>query len=204
MFKTVFVIAGAAWHITSGAAFDNAGHFNNLALLKVESDGFTSRQFEFDLRASHKPWYPKGEARFFPFYDSGQPVFTESPRFEIHRITVEDLGERAARFAEREMEKKTRAIQREGELPEPILRSVNVYVRQERYYLDDRGRIQPGHREVRESLQIAVVRSSRTLLLGELGAGKSTLAAQLVVHLVRQEGVLRLFHSCRQAEGLFI
>jgi len=194
-------IAGAAWHITSGATYENAGHFNNFALLKVESNGFTLRQFEFDPRASSKPWSPKGKAEFFPFYNPRPPGVPESPRCVTHGITVEDLGERAARFAEREMEKKSRAIQREGELPEPILRSVNAYLRHERYYLDDRGRIQPGHREVKESLQTAIARSSRTLLLAELGAGKSTLAAQVVIHLVRQQGLLSFFIPVGKLKG---
>lgn len=194
-------IAKAAWHITSGAAFANAGHFNNFALLKVESNGFILRQFEFDPRASSKPWSPKGEARFFQFYDPGSPGIPESPHCVVPGITTGDLRERAARFAEREMEKKSRAIQREGKLPEPILRLVTAYLCHERYYLDDRGRIQPGHREVKESLQTAIARSSRTLLLAELGAGKSTLAAQLVVHLVRQQGVLSFFIPASKLKG---
>ncbi|WP_258360228.1 metallophosphoesterase [Moorella sulfitireducens] len=186
-------IAGAAWYVTSGAAFENAGHFNNFALLKVESHSFTLHQFEFDRRAISKPWSPKGEAKFFPFYESESPGGPEAPRYMTHGITVEDLKERAARFAEREIEKKSRAIQREGELPEPIKRSVTPYVRHERYYRDEMGRIPPKYREVKDSLHNAIARSSRTLLFAELGAGKSTLAAQLVVYLVRQQGVLSFF-----------
>ncbi|MGI9951090.1 metallophosphoesterase [Moorellaceae bacterium AZ2] len=194
-------IEGAAYLVSCGAVYEDAGHFNNFALLKVESHGFTLRQFEFDPRASSKPWSPKGEAKFFRFYESESPGVPEVPRYMTHGITVEELKERAARFAEREMEKKSRAIQKEGKLPEPILRSVTPYIRHERYYLDETGRIQPEHREVRESLQTAIAHSSRTLLLAELGAGKSTLAAQLVVYLVRQQGGLSFFIPAGKLRG---
>ncbi|MEW9701942.1 metallophosphoesterase [Paenibacillus sp. SI8] len=70
-------IANAAWHITAGATFDNAGHFNNFSIIKVEDRGFTLKRFEFDPRASDHPWGQKGELNFFPF--SGYVPHDPSP-----------------------------------------------------------------------------------------------------------------------------
>jgi hypothetical protein len=63
-------IAAAAWHVTSGAAYENGGCFNNFALLRIEANGFTMRQFEFDPRAATQPWNLKGKVKPRQFYDN--------------------------------------------------------------------------------------------------------------------------------------
>ncbi|NQX49326.1 metallophosphoesterase [Paenibacillus tritici] len=60
-------IADAAWNITAGATFDNPGHFNNFSIIKVKKSGFSLRRFEFDPRASDRPWEEKRTPGFFNF-----------------------------------------------------------------------------------------------------------------------------------------
>lgn len=60
-------IVEGAWHITAGATFDNAGHFNNFSIIKVNNKGFDLRRFELDPRVSDFPWQQKGENQHFFF-----------------------------------------------------------------------------------------------------------------------------------------
>lgn len=59
--------AEGTWHLSGGAAYAGASHFNSFRLVRVESDRFVYRSFEFDPRSAEHAWRPYEEARTLPF-----------------------------------------------------------------------------------------------------------------------------------------
>lgn len=179
-------IADSAWHVTAGASYDNSAHFNSFSLMKVEPQGFTLSQFEFNPRTTDgQNWSQKGGAKFFFFGDHPKPpnLYTKDTNEDL----LVEIRQKSIEYAEREQEKKSRAIKGVGVLPHLINRNVSVFLQKEHLIIEDNGKIRANHSEICESLISAVKRNSRTLLLAELGAGKSTQATQLVKSIIEKE-----------------
>ena len=49
-------IAESAWHISAGAAYENASHFNSFKMIRVEGGAATRRSFEYDPRSAESLW----------------------------------------------------------------------------------------------------------------------------------------------------
>lgn len=186
-------IAASAWHVTAGATFDNAGHFNNFSLMQVSSEGFVLRQFEYDPRAINQPWAQRGNAEFYPFTGKEPPSSTTDSVNKNLSLSKAVIQDNVLKYALREQEKKSRAIKGIGNLPELTKRDVTVFLKHEHLMVGADQRLRPQHQEIRESFLSAVRRNSRTLLLGELGSGKSTLATQLVIELAQEDNIISFF-----------
>jgi predicted MPP superfamily phosphohydrolase len=58
--------AGAAWHLSGGAAYAGASHFNSFRLIRAEADGFAYQTFEYDPRSSDNIWRRVGDTQTIP------------------------------------------------------------------------------------------------------------------------------------------
>jgi len=63
-------IAEGAWHLTGGAAFAGAGHFNNFRLIRLEENRFRYRAYEFDPRDADQVWSLKIESEPLTFQEA--------------------------------------------------------------------------------------------------------------------------------------
>jgi hypothetical protein len=179
--------AEAAWHLSGGAAYAGANHFNSFRLIKVEDSRFVYRTFEYDPRSSDNNWRQVNDAIAIQIrfrrekpaagLDSGQPQQAQSSsQFELVRWR-EDATADAKRF----VEMKSRALKGREQLPDILPRKVSVQVKGVRQSFDTEGRLLAHTRpDLMTSLLEASKHSRRTLLLGDLGTGKSTLAGEFV------------------------
>lgn len=182
-----------AWHLFGGAAFAGASHFNSFRLIQVEGNKFVYRSFEFDPRSTDNCWIQKGGARELFFGARADDSLSEIDRkstydFQAYRSKAED-------DAKRLMEAKSRALKPFGKLPKtiPLLVSVDVEIKPPRVATD--GRLISEGKKVKNLLPLfkATRQHRRTLLLGDLGTGKSTLAGHLVIEIMKTNGHLLAF-----------
>lgn len=52
--------AERAWHLSGGAAYNGASHFNSFRIIRLHSNGFKYRSYEFDPRSADLCWTEKG------------------------------------------------------------------------------------------------------------------------------------------------
>jgi len=178
-----------AWHLSGGAAFAGASHFNSFRLVKFESEALTYRSFEFDPRASNAPWGPKGHARSLPL---GRRPNTTRSDFSAKKEELEPYQHAAKAHAERLLVTKARSITPFGTLPPPFPLSVVLHSSEvPPEFAGDRRLLRDKRQEVTLPFLQAISSSRRSLLLGDMGTGKSTLAAELVAEILHaNRGVL--------------
>lgn len=178
-----------AWHLSGGAAFAGASHFNSFRLIKFESDALIYRSFEFDPRASNAPWGPKGHARSLPL---GGRTDTARSDFSAKEEELEPYQYAAKTHAERLLLTKSRSITPFGTLPPPLPLSVVLHSAEvPPEFADDRRLLRDKRQEVTLTFLQAIRSSRRSLLLGDMGTGKSTLAAELVSEIIHtNRGIL--------------
>jgi len=180
--------AEAAWHLSGGAAYAGANHFNSFRLIKVEEDRFVYRTFEYDPRSSDNNWRQVDDARPIQIrfksedraagLDPGrsQQAQGRGRQFDLTRWRAD-----AAADAKRFVEMKSRALKGRGQLPDILARKVSLQVKGIRQSFNTEGRLLA---DVRPDLMVSLLEASkhsrRTLLLGDLGTGKSTVAGEFV------------------------
>jgi len=180
-------LAEAAWHLSGGAAYAGANHFNSFRLIRVEEGRFVYRTFEYDPRSSDNNWRQVTDARPIQIKFM-RDVAAAGPSARLRggasagtRSELERWREDAAADAERYVEMKSRALKGRGQLPGILPRKVSLQVKGIRQPFDTEGRLLADLRpDLMTSLLEASWRSRRTLLLGDLGTGKSTLAGEFV------------------------
>lgn len=175
-------IAEAAYHLTGGAAYAGAAHFNSFRLIRIDSDGLTYRSLEFDPRSADNKWTDYGTSTKLPFGNQPSsealPVQTETSG----TLDLASLRLASARDARTVVEAKSRQIRPVGNLPDTVALGVSVRVTGQLDRYDAQGRLEEyGDQFVSLPLYEACRQSRRTVLLGDLGSGKSTLGAQFVV-----------------------
>jgi predicted MPP superfamily phosphohydrolase len=184
--------AEAAWHLSGGAAYAGANHFNSFRLIRVEDGRFVYRTFEYDPRSSDNNWRQVMDARpiQIQFKKEGTSGFSSGLLGEEHNGTQSALArwrEDAAADAERYVVMKSRALKGRGQLPGILPRKVSLQVKGIRQPFDTGGRLLADLRpDLMTSLLEASGRSRRTFLLGDLGTGKSTLAGEFVGQAINE------------------
>jgi hypothetical protein len=178
-------IAESAWHLTGGATFAGASHFNSFRLIRIEDHQFVYRSFEYDPRTAGVLWKEVLGANAVPF--SVAPI-TAGTQPQIESVLDLRLLQNASRAdAERTISLKSRQIKTHGSLPVVLQLQVSHRTTDQPLQYELHGRVvQEKHSDVRIPFTEACRRSRKTVLLGELGSGKSTLAAQLVVDTIAQ------------------
>jgi hypothetical protein len=175
-------IAESAYHFTGGSAYAGASHFNSFRLLQVDRDHIIHRSFEFDPRSAENKWV-SSEARTVPL-TRDRPA-AKKARSNVQERFREKLRAALKADAQRFLDLKSRLLRPLGPLPKfvPQLVSVRVSAQVERF--DSQGRlIHEKNSEQLMPLYEAIRTSRRTLLLGDLGTGKSSLGASLVVETI--------------------
>jgi hypothetical protein len=56
-------VGGGGWHLSGGATFAGAAHFNFFRVVQVKADRLVYRTFEFDPRSADNAWLEKGNAK---------------------------------------------------------------------------------------------------------------------------------------------
>ena len=107
--------AEGAWHLSGGAAYAGASHFNSFRLVRVEDERFVYRSFEYDPRSSDTLWRSVGDARALPFsQEVREPGSVEGTGKKFNISVYQD---RALLDAKRFIEIKSRAVKPFGPLP---------------------------------------------------------------------------------------
>lgn len=181
-----------AWHLSGGAAYAGASYFNSFRLIKFESGALAYRSFEFDPRASNAPWGPKGHARSLPL---GHRPGTTRSDFSAKEEELEPYQHAAMAHAERLVVTKARSITPFGTLPPPLPFAVTLHSAEvPPEFANDRRLLRDKRQEVTLTFLQAIRSSRRSLLLGDMGTGKSTLAAELVAEILHaNRGILPVF-----------
>ena len=178
--------AERAWHLTGGAAYAGAAHFNTFRLIRLENDRLTYRSFEFDPRSSTQPWESKGTARSLSLDPPTEQAAAALP--PSCKSTLSEYRQAAREHASRYVTEKARALTPRGRLPEPLVLQVVARSRSIEQQFDADGRLIRSEKiETTLPLLQAARASRRTLLLGDMGAGKSTLAGTLVCEILDQD-----------------
>lgn len=177
-------VAEGAWHFTGGSAYAGASHFNSFRLIQLGEKGLVHRSFEFDPRDPSNKWHAKN-AKALSWTPEPIPLQAsddtppEADSMELQKLLVAN--------AEKQIEQRSRLLRPSGELPRTIHRLVALRTSEQQTQFDQRRYfIRKENAEFTLSLYEALRMSRRTLLLGDLGTGKSTLAAGLVSETVRR------------------
>ena len=171
--------AECAWHFRGGAAYGGAAHSNSFRVIRLDPDRIIYRCFEYSRGAPDYLWRDAFDARDLCYRIQDEPL-RRAGRVPEDRFTV--LRDSAAADARRLVESKSRAIKPRGPLPATIPLSVAVHDRAVPFMPG--ADATPG-REPKQQAEMPLYKAARqsrnTLLLGDLGAGKSTLAGMLAV-----------------------
>ena len=166
-------------YILLGVGIRGASHFNSFRLLQVTSDSVIDRAFEFNPRAVGAKWKSIA-VRSRPLSHNRYAEPTVAAK--VAALSTADIRVSCRREAARILELKSRLLKPSGPLPVMVDRPVSLRVSAERDTFDKTGRlIRPKDAEQTMPLFEAVRQARRTILLGDLGTGKSTLAGQLVI-----------------------
>jgi hypothetical protein len=172
-------IADRALHFTGGSAYAGASHFNSFRVIQFTKDHVTDRAFEFDPRSTQQHWKPRpAESRPLTHANVAVPVSIPV----VQTFSTEEFRVVCRKDALRQLERKSRQLRQSGTLPATVERPVSVRVSTQRDEYDESGRLlRPEHSEQLMPLYDAVRQARLTLLLGDLGTGKSTLASQVII-----------------------
>jgi predicted MPP superfamily phosphohydrolase len=170
--------AESAYHINGGATYAGADYQNGFTIIRVEEDRFVYRTFEYDPRSSDREWRQTIEASPLPFRKSPQPqaILTSG-------VGGQDLnGYRAASAAtsQRVVDAKSRALRPWGALPKTLPLQVLLQTAGARPRFNPFGHLESEKTIVSVPFLQATRTARRSFLLGDLGSGKSTIAAGFV------------------------
>lgn len=181
--------AEGTWHLSGGAAYAGASHFNSFRLIRIERDRFVYRSFEFDPRSSDNTWLPKGEAKPLRKKKEDRLLLEPDNTATFDLTTYRD---KALADAQRFVDRKSRALKPYGTLPAILPLEVSVRDKNLHHRFSPRGELLPETQTpVTLLLLEAMKQNRRILLLGDLGTGKSTLVGKLVEQVLQEmENVL--------------
>jgi predicted MPP superfamily phosphohydrolase len=171
--------AEAAWHLNGGATYAGSDYQNGFTIIKIEGDRLIYRTFEFDPRSSDREWRQTIEATELPFREVAERRLVPAARVievELHRYRVA-----AASHARGVIDTKSRALKRWGALPKTLPLRVVVQTPGARPRFNQFGDLEWEKTIVAMPLFQATRTARRSLLLGDLGAGKSTISAGYVI-----------------------
>lgn len=175
----------AAWSLSGGAAFAGASHFNSFRLVRLENGGFVYRSFEYDPQSSDNVWHPKDHATKLPF--SAAQVQPIGPESRTDDLIFKGYRRDALAAAAKLIKEKSRALKLEGQLPKTIPLDVLASVSGLRHrFTNFRELILQPKNQVRMPLSAGIKKARRSLLLGDMGAGKSTLIAAFVIETMQE------------------
>ncbi len=170
---------GAAYIMTGGATYADATYTNSFSLIQVHEDKFIYRTFDFDPQSAIREWRQSIEATDLFFRDSVVQGGTPGPmRFFPQSV---DYRRACESHAWKVIEAKSRALRPYGKLPHTIPAFVSIELAKLKAQIE-----QPDQRQqVRQVRPIflgdAMRTTRRSLLLGDLGSGKSRLAAAFAI-----------------------
>lgn len=178
-------IAQGTLHFTGGATYAERAYSNSFRLIRIQSNGVEERSFEYDPRSPDNKWRSRpATPTLFPQSQGVKSQSQNAQSTDAAQGHVK-LREAARADAERHLERKSRLLRRTGILPAIVDRPVSIRVSvQHDEYTKDGALIRPDNTEQQMPLYDAVRESRRTLLLGDLGTGKSTLAAKLIIDTI--------------------
>ncbi|OEU66083.1 MAG: hypothetical protein BBJ57_04430 [Desulfobacterales bacterium PC51MH44] len=186
-------IAEHAWHLFGGAAFAGASHFNSFRLIQIFDNKAIYRSFEFDPKSTDNCWPQKGGAGelILGARTSGSlQKNNRQPTFDLQAYIS-----KAEDDSKRLIEAKSRALKPFGKLPKtvPLFVSAEIEIRPPR--ISNKGQLISEGKKERNLLPLfkATRQHRRTLLLGDLGTGKSTLAGCLVTETMKTNNHLLSF-----------
>jgi hypothetical protein len=171
--------AEAAWNLSGGAAYAGASHFNSFRLVRLENERLVYRSFEYDPRSADNLWHPKDQATALTFVVG--PRDSQAAQISTDHSLRESYRHNTSAAALKLIIAKSRALKPEGQLPRTSTVDVLASSTGVRPHFTNHKEfiIQPRN-QIRVPLQAAVNKGRRTLLLGDLGTGKSTMVATLV------------------------
>jgi hypothetical protein len=176
--------AESTWHLSGGAAYAGASHFNSFRLIRFESDHFIYRSFEFDPRSSDNAWRSIGDANSLP-KKRDDKLLSKYDNTDTFDLTI--YRNNALADAHRFVNTKSRALKPSGTLPEILPLAVAVHDKNLHHRFSPKGELLSETQTlVTVSLFEAMKQSRRILLLGDLGTGKSTLAGLLVEQVLQE------------------
>jgi len=177
-------IAEGAHHFTGGATYADATYLNSFRLLKIDHENIVYKTFDFDPRSADTTWKPSN-AVSLPIRQQTQAT-QESPQ-TVPATATDKLREALRADAQRQRDRKSRLLRPTGPLPSSVPQQVSLRVSKQLDRFDPMGRmLREDKSEHVMPLYEAVREARRTLLLGDLGTGKSTLAAQLVIETLER------------------
>ena len=177
-------IAEGAWHFTGGSAYAGASHFNSFRLIRIEEQEITYRSFEFDPRAVEDPWHSGDAVRLQLLSQPQTQSAKQDPR---ESYTIERLRSALMSHAEWFVQQKSRLLRPIGPIPNTVSQPLLVRVSNLSERFDATGRLlRAQHNEQPMSSYEATRRNRCTLILGDLGSGKSTTVGTLVIETMRR------------------
>ena len=181
------LIANSAQHFTGGATYAGGNYTNSFRIIKVIGDRLTYKPFEYDPRSPDHAWRAH-DVRSVPLRAKATSV--DEPQASVRNdisVTVSELRVALASDALRQQSRKSRLLRPTGQLPHNVSQEVSVRASFQHEVFDSHGRLlRKRDAEHLMSFYEAIRESRRTLLLGDLGTGKSTLGAQLVMETIQR------------------
>jgi calcineurin-like phosphoesterase family protein len=171
--------AESAWHLNGGATYAGSDYQNGFTIVRTEEDRFIYRTFEYDPRSADREWRQTIEATELPFRKGAERRLIPSPEGIGQRI--ERWRTAAAIHAQGVIEAKSRALRPWGVLPKTLPLCVLIQTSGARPRFSPFGQLEPQEKTVSVPLLQATRTGRRTLLLGDLGSGKSTISARYVI-----------------------
>ena len=174
-------IAGAAYHLGCGAAYDSAYYPNAVNLIRVLQDRFEVRSYEYDFRDPTHAWVPAGKTQAQTLLlAAGTTALRGAP--PSRTAALGSFRKACGEFCAQLIESRSRLL-----TPDAVPHLVEVRLRFTKRARDpqlrDRDRQKPAI-----TLADAMADSRRLLVTGDLGSGKTTITARLVSELSTRTG----------------
>jgi len=161
------------------AAYDSAYYPNSVNLIRAVSSGFDVRTYQYDFRDATHAWVPAGKNQAQSLLGVvGASALRGAP--PSRTLAVEDLRRAAGEFSASLVESRSRLLTPEA-APHLVDVRVTFLKRAREPWVRDRERRQPAI-----TLAAATAESRRLLVTGDLGSGKTTLAARFVSQVSAQ------------------
>lgn len=175
-------IANGAHHFTGGATYADVNYENSFRLIRIENSVLDYQSFEFDPRSADGEWKPHKVKKLRD--DSGAIVKSTIVSID-NQLEIKVIRAALRSDAVRQRERKSRLIRPTGKLPNAVPQAVSVRVSPQHEQFDaEDGLLRREQSEQIMPFYEAIRLARQTLLLGDLGSGKSSLAADLVIHTI--------------------
>ena len=184
-------IAGSAYHLACGAAYDSAYYPNAVNVIRVLQDRFEVRSYQYDFRDPTHAWVPAGKAQAQTLLlATGTTALRGAPPSKT--AVLNSFRKAFSEFCLDLVESRSRLLSPD-EAPHLVEVRLRFTKRAREPQLKDRDRQQ---RSI--TLVDAMAESRRLLVTGDLGSGKTTLSARLVSELsTRPEHAFVIFVPAR-------